>query len=140
MPGMGPPPPYTQPAQTYGYGSVAPGPTTPAGPYVPGPGPSSYPRQPGPVLYGNQPPAGQQFVTQGGQPYEVVYVKGKPKKKKLGGLKNAAVGLASGMAGGYLASRLFGGFGGGWGGPCHVGGGFGRWGSWSSLSSLSWSD
>lgn len=92
MPGMGPPPPYTQPAQTYGYGSVAPGPTTPAGPYVPGPGPSSYPRQPGPVLYGNQPPAGQQFVTQGGQPYEVVYVKGKPKKKKLGGLKNAAVG------------------------------------------------
>ncbi|THD23135.1 hypothetical protein D915_006093 [Fasciola hepatica] len=145
MPGMGAPPPYTPSVpQNYGppagYCPPAPAPTMPAGSYNPAVGPGcNYPRQPGPPAYGTQPLAGQQFVTQGGQPYEVVYVKGKPKKKKLGGLKNAAVGLASGMAGGYLASRLFGGFGGGWGGPCHVGG-LGRWGSWSSLSSLSWSD
>ncbi|GAA54733.1 hypothetical protein CLF_105248 [Clonorchis sinensis] len=39
--------------------------------------------------YYTPPSAGQQFVGSNGQPYEVVYVGGKPKKKKL--LKNAAV-------------------------------------------------
>lgn len=52
------------------------------------PGTSSYSGyQPRP-----QDPQSQYFVGQNGQPYQVVYVDGKPKKKKCKGLKNAAVG------------------------------------------------
>ncbi|VDP93882.1 unnamed protein product [Echinostoma caproni] len=140
MPGMATAPPYAYNYSNTQYVPPAPAPVMPAGAYSPSVGPSgAYPRQPGQVAYSGPPQTGQQFVTQSGKPYEVVYVQGKPKKKKLSGLKNAAVGLASGMAGGYLMSRMFGGFGGGWGRPCHFGG-MSRWGSWSSLSSLSWSD
>ncbi|CAH8659779.1 unnamed protein product [Dicrocoelium dendriticum] len=135
-----PPPPYGG----YGSGQYGAPPMAPASQPAYCPGPSAYPQQPPPpppgqAGYYHPPAAGQQFVSSNGQPYEVVYVEGKPKKKKLGGLKNAAVGLASGLAGGYLASRMFGGWGlgGGWGGGF---GGLGRWGSWSSFSSFSWSD
>ncbi|CAH8601318.1 unnamed protein product [Schistosoma intercalatum] len=132
--GYGPPPPISQPNYGYPTNNYVPPTVPPARPPASGayvPGTSSYSGyQPRP-----QDPQSQYFVGQNGQPYQVVYVDGKPKKKKYKGLKNAAVGLASGVAGGYLASRLFGGLG-GWGG------GFmgPRCGSWSSLSSLSWSD
>nr|CAH8866334.1 unnamed protein product [Trichobilharzia regenti] len=132
--GFAPLPAQPPPQSNYPYptGNYAP-PTQPMAP-------AGNPYIPGTSSYGQPPQQGQHFVGQNGQPYQVVYVDGKPKKKKFGGgLKNAAVGLASGVAGGYLASRLFGGWGSGWGGGCH---GFmgPRWGSWSSLSSFSWSD
>nr|CAX74727.1 hypothetical protein [Schistosoma japonicum] len=140
--GCGAPPPV-QP--NYGYppnNNYIPPAVPLSQPPVPAAAPGAY--VPGTSSYGGypqqQPPQAQQgqyFVGRNGQPYQVVYVDGKQKKKKYGGLKNAAVGLASGVAGGYLASRLFGGW--GWGGGC--GGLMGpRWDSWSSLSSLSWSD
>ncbi|KAF8565028.1 hypothetical protein P879_06730 [Paragonimus westermani] len=94
------PPPYgaSQPP-VYGYpaGGYAPPQAAPMASGVPSytvPPSSSYPRQPPPPQgqagYYTQPTSGQQFVASNGQPYQIVYVEGKPKKKKLGMLKSAA--------------------------------------------------
>ncbi|VDP47960.1 unnamed protein product [Schistosoma curassoni] len=77
-------PNYGYPTNNYVPPTVPPAPAP--GAYVPGT--SSYSGyQPRP-----QDPQSQYFVGQNGQPYQVVYVDGKPKKKKCKGLKNAAVG------------------------------------------------
>ncbi|VDP31290.1 unnamed protein product [Schistosoma margrebowiei] len=85
--GYGPPPPISQPNYGYPTNNYVP-PTVPPAPGAYVPGTSSY--------SGNQPrpqdPQSQYFVGQNGQPYQVVYIDGKPKKKKCKGLKNAAVG------------------------------------------------
>ncbi|OON18444.1 hypothetical protein X801_05701 [Opisthorchis viverrini] len=89
QPGYNSGPAYNYPTGSYCQPQV---PLAPAATYGGG---GAYPRQPPPppgqTSYYTPPSAGQQFVGSNGQPYEVVYVGGKPKKKKL--LKNAAVGM-----------------------------------------------
>ncbi|CAH8598433.1 unnamed protein product [Heterobilharzia americana] len=80
-----PQPNYGYPTGNYLPPSMPPGqPIAPPGVYTPGTS-SSY----------TTPQHGQHFVGQNGQPYQVVYVDGKPKKKKFGGLKNAAVAFSA---------------------------------------------